>query len=284
MNYDYSNGVDNATLQQVQTMPNLDGLSVWYQKTHKPTWWTAWQALTQASNLMLTSDFLTRFYAYNAFFYVFNDQSMVDAGVLASLSPADRATVYSDPFVGMDSVSKLAFWVAANIEGPTSAYWTTIVDYYAAKGIDLSSAMYQICGTESILQFVTKNEASVLLNTARFNQKVKLNAQQMAQIQWGQNILSDPLLFLDGLPTLDSIAGPSFDDTILYPIEFGSYVMMNNMSDLILNTTQIFSILEASTDSYTTLLNPDNMRAFYKQYGEGGYANIYQRFGFNSQA
>jgi hypothetical protein len=87
---------------------------------------------------------------------------------------------------------------------------------------------------------------------------------------------------LDGLPTLDSIAGPSFDDTILYPIEFGSYVMMNNMSDLILNTTQIFSILEASTDSYTTLLNPDNMRAFYKQYGEGGYANIYQRFAFNS--
>jgi hypothetical protein len=52
-------------------MPNLAGLSVWYQKTHKPTWWLAWQALTQASYLMFNSNFLARFYAYNAFYYVF---------------------------------------------------------------------------------------------------------------------------------------------------------------------------------------------------------------------
>jgi hypothetical protein len=57
----------------------------------------------------------------------------------------------------------------------------------------------------------------------------------MAQIQWGQNILENPLLMLDAVPTTFSIAGPQFDDNILFPIEFGSYVKMNNMSDLILN-------------------------------------------------
>jgi len=31
-------------------------------------------------------------------------------------------------------------------------------------------------------------------------------------------------------------------------------------------------------------LNPDNMRAFYKQYVEGGYSNIFTRYGFTSDA
>jgi hypothetical protein len=45
--------------------------------------------------------------------------------------------------------------------------------------------------------------------------------------------------------------------------------------------TQI--IFDPSTDSYNTLLNPDNMRAFFKQYKEGMYTNLYNRFSFTSQ-
>lgn len=43
-------------------------------------------------------------------------------------------------------------------------------------------------------------------------------------------------------------------------------------------------MFDPNSDSYQTLLNPDNMRAFYKQYSEGAYSNLYSRFGFNSSA
>ena len=50
--------------------------------THKPQYWLAWQAITQISNLMYTSNMIFRFYAYNAFYYMFNDESLVFKGVL----------------------------------------------------------------------------------------------------------------------------------------------------------------------------------------------------------
>ena len=181
MDYKYT-GIDDGQLRNLQLMPNLGAISVWYQKTHKPTWWTAWQALTQAVNLATTSNFLTRFYAYNAFFYVFYDKVLVKEGVLAGLSPTDQDIVYLDTFVGMDTTSKLTYWVAANIEGPGSPEWNYIVDYYADKGIDMSQAIYQVCGHSSIIQFVVQNEKALLLNYAPFNQKVVLNPLQMSQI------------------------------------------------------------------------------------------------------
>jgi hypothetical protein len=45
MKYSYS-GVTESELDTANLMPNLEGLSVWYQKTHKPDYWLAWQALT----------------------------------------------------------------------------------------------------------------------------------------------------------------------------------------------------------------------------------------------
>lgn len=51
----------------------------------------------------------------------------------------------------MNSVFKLTFWVLANEGGATSTAWTSIVTYYAAKGIDMTSVMPQICGPQSII-------------------------------------------------------------------------------------------------------------------------------------
>jgi len=120
MNYTYE-GLTDTQLLTSQPMPNFAGLSVWYQKTHKPKYWLAWQALTQVSNLMFTSNMLSRFYAYNAYEYLFNDQTLVNQGVLASLSAADQTAVYTNEKFGMNTVEKLTFWVYANEGGDTSA-------------------------------------------------------------------------------------------------------------------------------------------------------------------
>jgi hypothetical protein len=106
--------------------------------THRPTWYTSWQALTQAVNLVTTSNFLTRFYAYNGFYFVFNDLALTREGVLAGLDTATQNIVYSDPFYGMDSVSKLTYWFAANIEGEGGEMWTKILAYYLSIGVDLT--------------------------------------------------------------------------------------------------------------------------------------------------
>jgi len=37
-----------------------------------------------------------RYYAYNAYYYIFYDYVMVQQGVLADLSPADQIIVYND--------------------------------------------------------------------------------------------------------------------------------------------------------------------------------------------
>ena len=71
MNYTYT-GMNEEEKSTLNLLPNLDGLSVWYQKTHKPDYWLAWQALTQVSQLMQKSQLLTRYYAYNAYEFIFN--------------------------------------------------------------------------------------------------------------------------------------------------------------------------------------------------------------------
>lgn len=76
--------------------------------------------------------------------------------MLAGLSTADQQTVYYDTKFGMDSVEKLTFWVYANEGGDTSDAWQLLVNYYSQEGVDLSVAMYQICGPRSIIQFVVQ--------------------------------------------------------------------------------------------------------------------------------
>lgn len=41
------------------------------------------------------------------------------------------------------------------------------------------------------------------------------------------------------------------------------------------NNDQVKIIFDPSTNSYQTLLNPDNMRAFFKQYKSGSFTNLF---------
>lgn len=87
---------------------------------------------------------------------------------------------------------------------------------------------------------------------------------------------------MNNVPTLKSIGEPVFDNIFSAYPEFGSFLDNNGMSEYALNNTQVQLMFDPNTDSYQTMLNPDNMRAFYKQYAEGAYSNLYSRFGFNS--
>ena len=72
------------------------------------------------SSTMKESRLLHTLYAYNAYYYAFNDSSIVDQGVLKNFSPSNRADIYSDKRYGMDSTRKLINWVIA-ADGPTPA-------------------------------------------------------------------------------------------------------------------------------------------------------------------
>jgi len=69
----------------------------------------------------------------------------------------------------MDSTDKLSFWVLASEGGDQSEAWKEIVTYYNTKGIDLTSAMYQICGDKSLLAMIWKEQYQVLLNEPEFD-------------------------------------------------------------------------------------------------------------------
>ena len=56
---------------------------------------------------MLDQDLLTRYYAYNAFFYFFNDDNLVEVGVFgqtnSSIAPSDQTVIYDDNIYGMSN-------------------------------------------------------------------------------------------------------------------------------------------------------------------------------------
>lgn len=70
-------------------MINLGAYDVWYQMVNKPKFFKSWQAMTQAYELMLNSNYINRFYAYNVYYYYFSDAADVKKYVLVNLSAED---------------------------------------------------------------------------------------------------------------------------------------------------------------------------------------------------
>jgi len=108
-NYTVSELTDDSSIYTV----NLASYNVWYQMTNKPQYFKAWQAMAQAYEVIINSDYVERLYAYNALSYFFNDYADVQAYVLPTLTPADQNTVYTDPNYGMNSVTGLSKWCKA---------------------------------------------------------------------------------------------------------------------------------------------------------------------------
>mmetsp|Transcript_39184 Transcript_39184/g.28327 ORF Transcript_39184/g.28327 Transcript_39184/m.28327 type:complete len:126 (+) Transcript_39184:480-857(+) len=125
----------------------MGALSVLYQMENKPDFWLAWKALCQINTIMFNSSIVNRYYAWNAYNYVFYDYDAVQAGVLGGFDSATSNAIYTDTFYGLDTVNKLFYWVNANQNGADSDDYKNIVTYFAGIGITLdAAAMDAICG------------------------------------------------------------------------------------------------------------------------------------------
>lgn len=102
-----------ATAVDTVRQVNLGAYDVWYQMTHKPQYWKAWQALVLAYNQMINSDMLNRLYAYNAYAYYFNVEQNVQDMLSAQLTASQISTLYNDPDFGLGNFKGLTVWVTA---------------------------------------------------------------------------------------------------------------------------------------------------------------------------
>ena len=85
---------------------------------------------------MLNSNYINRFYAYNALEYYFSSQDDVFNYVLTNLSDDDKLKVYSDPDYGLSTIDGLARWsdaAIANTKTAMSAQATALQTYWASQ-------------------------------------------------------------------------------------------------------------------------------------------------------
>ena len=90
---------------------------------NKPKYYKAWQAMTQAYELILDSDYVNKFYAYNALNFYFNDEEDVKSFVLTNLYADDKTKVYSDPEYGLSTITGLTRWSAAAVSTTKTALY-----------------------------------------------------------------------------------------------------------------------------------------------------------------
>ena len=112
-----------------------------------------------------------------------------------------------------------------------------------------------------------------------------IDPEQLARLQWAEaSIISNPDLYIVGVPTTTSVGDPDFDTNYVTKPEYAFYVDANggNSTDYI-SSVDVQKILEQNVESYQSLLNSDNMRAFYSMYEIGNYDEIMTRFEFTNK-
>ena len=80
---------------------------------NRPEFFKAWQALALVSSTMKQSEMLSLLYAYNAYYYIFDNYSDVKSVVLADFDSDQQLHIYRNSDLGMNTVEKLVVWVTA---------------------------------------------------------------------------------------------------------------------------------------------------------------------------
>ena len=137
---------------------------------------------------MFTNNMIYRFYAYNAYYYMFNDQDLVNEGVLAGVNSTMQATIYSDPVYGMDSVTKLANWFIAAEEGSNSTTYADIRDKFTLTDAEMT----KIIGNNSMIGQISNEISLTILTDKNLNLRGEFDFTLLTQTQWAQgSILSN---------------------------------------------------------------------------------------------
>jgi hypothetical protein len=95
--------------------------------TNKPDFWLAYKALAQIRNTMV-HELMGRFFAFQAYYYGFNDKNIVMNSVLVGIPNAEQ--IYSDENFGFDSFTKLYYWMKALLDGQGSASYNQLMAYF----------------------------------------------------------------------------------------------------------------------------------------------------------
>ena len=104
---------------------------------NRPQFMLGWQSISTITNLMSNSGFMDTLIAYNAYYYFFNDTSLVNSYVLGNFDVNQKSTIYSDTTFGLGSVRTLANWVAA---ARGSEFMTNrIISYFTDTGMNTTN-------------------------------------------------------------------------------------------------------------------------------------------------
>ena len=160
--YGYNMPTEQSNADKSFQTVNFGAQSVWYQMTNKPRYWLGWQALNQITNLMFTNNMIFRFYAYQGFNYMFNDQAMVNTAVLAdpTLTAEQKDQIYNDPVYGMGVETGLVWWFMACSGGAESTAYKTLVTKF---GLD-DAKMEPMVGGKSMIAMIRWNLYETILN------------------------------------------------------------------------------------------------------------------------
>ena len=104
---------------------------------------------------MYESDILSNLYAYQAYFYLFNDCQQVNQGVLPDFSPEQQDAIYGDYKYGMDTVYKLMIWVIASdgTKDEKADAKSTLLAHFSEQGMT-EDKLNAIVGTGSMLSMI----------------------------------------------------------------------------------------------------------------------------------
>lgn len=190
--------------------------------------------------------------------------------------------VYKDFQYGMNAIQKLIYWVGAWVEGEGSAPYNVLVNHFATQGVNLTpEIMSNIVGADSMLGYISTNIYVTLLNDMSYGEKgLVLNNWRLTQVQWGScAILGSINNTISTIPPIMSLGDFDLDSLFTTQPEYGIYVYLNNgTADDLLSPTTSKLLLMNDTQSYRTLLNPDNMRVFYEYFQEEDYTALATRF------
>ena len=140
--------------------------------------------------------------------------------------------------------------------------------------------MAKIVGPSSMIAQISAQIQNTILDDPTLDLRGKFDFTLLTQTQWAQgSILSNANFTFDGVPVLTSVGDPSFDPNFLEPPEFSVYVSTHGGdASLYPSIPTAEDVLARDVESFQTLLNTDNMRAFYGMYEMGNLDEIQVRF------
>ena len=252
--------------------------------TNKPDFYKAFEALTRVRQ-QFVDEFFLRGVAYQAYYYIFQNKDTIVNSILFPFDKATAGAIYSDEILGLDSPSKLFFWLQA-LQGQKGSYmYTFIQNYYLEKGVKMTdAALDQILSKRNMLSQIYSIQKSLAYKLFQNDSSNMLSQELLWQRQWGNtSIFADGRFYLS--PAVPHIL--SFKDldpsNIVGHTEYSYYVqnILKDPSVPMISQDSAAGYFQLST-SPKSLMNPVNLQIFFENIRTNSFAPIQKRFSIES--